>query len=153
MLGRRGPAQAAFTNPELLELGELARADVIVRPGRGRSSTSTARRWLESEDATATARRNVELLREYAQREPAQASRTGSSCASCARRSRSLGDEHGAVTGLRVARNRIEPRPGRQLRAVRDRRGGGRSTAAWCMRSIGYRGAPLPASRSTSAAA
>jgi ferredoxin--NADP+ reductase len=30
LLGRRGPAQAAFTNPELLELGELARADVIV---------------------------------------------------------------------------------------------------------------------------
>src|SRR4051812_17061056 len=32
MLGRRGPAQAAFTNPELRELGELARADVIVNP-------------------------------------------------------------------------------------------------------------------------
>ena len=28
--GRRGPAQAAFTNPELLELGELSDADVIV---------------------------------------------------------------------------------------------------------------------------
>src|SRR5215218_5865009 len=27
LLGRRGPAQAAFTNPELRELGELARAD------------------------------------------------------------------------------------------------------------------------------
>ena len=32
VLGRRGPAQAAFTNPELLELGELADADVIVDP-------------------------------------------------------------------------------------------------------------------------
>ena len=32
MVGRRGPAQAAFTNPELLELGELAGADVIVDP-------------------------------------------------------------------------------------------------------------------------
>ncbi len=28
--GRRGPAQAAFTNPELLELGELEDADVVV---------------------------------------------------------------------------------------------------------------------------
>src|SRR5215218_5081335 len=27
LLGRRGPAQAAFTNPELRELGELTRAD------------------------------------------------------------------------------------------------------------------------------
>ncbi len=32
MLGRRGPAQASFTNPELKELGALAEADVIVRP-------------------------------------------------------------------------------------------------------------------------
>src|SRR5262249_49559576 len=32
MVGRRGPAQAAFTTPELKELGELADADVIVDP-------------------------------------------------------------------------------------------------------------------------
>ena len=32
MLGRRGPAQAAFTPPELKELGELAGADVVVDP-------------------------------------------------------------------------------------------------------------------------
>ncbi len=31
LLGRRGPAQAAFTNPELKELGELPLADVVVR--------------------------------------------------------------------------------------------------------------------------
>ena len=30
VLGRRGPAQAAFTNPELLELGEMTDADVYV---------------------------------------------------------------------------------------------------------------------------
>src|ERR1700757_3902501 len=30
VVGRRGPAQAAFTNPELLELGELVDADIIV---------------------------------------------------------------------------------------------------------------------------
>ena len=33
VLGRRGPAQAAFTNPELLELGEMTDADVFVDPG------------------------------------------------------------------------------------------------------------------------
>src|SRR5256884_8678395 len=32
VVGRRGPAQAAFTTPELSELGELAGADVIVDP-------------------------------------------------------------------------------------------------------------------------
>ena len=33
VLGRRGPAQAAFTNPELLELSELTDADVYVDAG------------------------------------------------------------------------------------------------------------------------
>ena len=32
MLGRRGPAQASFTTPELEELGELADTDVVVDP-------------------------------------------------------------------------------------------------------------------------
>ena len=30
VLGRRGPAQAAFTNPEIKELGELEAADIVV---------------------------------------------------------------------------------------------------------------------------
>ena len=81
LLGRRGPAEAAFTNPELRELGELERADVIVDPAQ-----------LEGvdvpEDGDTTKRRNVEILRDYAQRELA-ASHTGWSCGSCARRWRS----------------------------------------------------------------
>src|SRR5207244_1246330 len=32
LLGRRGPAQAAFTNPEVKELGELADADITAIP-------------------------------------------------------------------------------------------------------------------------
>ena len=61
VIGRRGPAQAAFTNPELLELGELAGADVVVDPAD-----------LEGAVATDTnAERNLEVLREYAAREPA----------------------------------------------------------------------------------
>ena len=32
ILGRRGPAQAAFTNPEVRELGELTDADIVIEP-------------------------------------------------------------------------------------------------------------------------
>ena len=68
IVGRRGPAQAAFTNPELLELGELADADVIVDP-------EELDRALAVHDAGAeeniTSRRNVEILRSYAERPPA----------------------------------------------------------------------------------
>jgi len=60
VVGRRGPVQAAFTNPELLELGELAGADVVVDPAD-----------LEGAVATGTnSERNLEVLREYAAREP-----------------------------------------------------------------------------------
>src|SRR6266508_3765210 len=60
MVGRRGPAQAAFTTPELIELGELAGADVIVDPAD-----------LEGAEPTDTnSQRNLDVLREYAAREP-----------------------------------------------------------------------------------
>ena len=63
LLGRRGPAQAAFTNPELRELGGMTarRRTSSTR----RRSTSRSRRSLDK-----IARRNVEILRDYAQREP-----------------------------------------------------------------------------------
>ena len=41
MLGRRGPAQAAFTNPEAKELGQLPGADIHVPPGEAELDTCT----------------------------------------------------------------------------------------------------------------
>ena len=67
ILGRRGPAQAAFTNPELRELGELARADVVVDAAELELDPASAA-WLDSGDASPTARRNVAMLREFAAR-------------------------------------------------------------------------------------
>jgi ferredoxin--NADP+ reductase len=67
MLGRRGPAQAAFTNPELKELGELAGADIVVDPADLELDPASE---AALEDARGTARRNVDLLREYAARVP-----------------------------------------------------------------------------------
>ena len=68
MLGRRGPAQAAFTNPELLELGELTAADVYVDRSDIEIDEASARAI--SVDGELTARKNVEILTEFAQREP-----------------------------------------------------------------------------------
>ena len=53
MLGRRGPAQAAFTNPELRELGEMADADVVVDPADAELD-APAPRWLEHDGADPT---------------------------------------------------------------------------------------------------
>jgi ferredoxin--NADP+ reductase len=141
ILGRRGPAQAAFTNPELRELGELVRADVVVDPAELQLDPHSAA-WLESDGASPTARRNVSMLREFAAREPA-----GKSHRVALRFLRTpvevLGEPGGPVTGLRVVRNRLEP----------DARGGVRAVATdeheviscgLVIRSIGYRGRPLP---------
>src|SRR3954452_2567524 len=68
VLGRRGPAQAAFTNPELLELRDMTGADVLVDPEDCRLDPHSAEA-IEGEGNIA-ARRNVEILTEYASSEP-----------------------------------------------------------------------------------
>ncbi len=140
LLGRRGPAQAAFTNPELRELGELTRADIDVDPAELELDAESSA-WLESE-GDPTAKRNVELLREYAAREP-----HGHSHRVSLRFLRSpveiLGEgDDGRVTGVRVVRNRIERGDDGRLRAVPT----GEEEVIECglvLRSIGYRGRPL----------
>ena len=67
LLARRGPAQAAFTTPELKELGELAGADIVVDPADLELDPVSAAA-LESDT---NARRNLEVLGAYAARGPA----------------------------------------------------------------------------------
>src|SRR3982751_38533 len=68
MLGRRGPAQAAFTPPELQELGDLAGADVVVDPQDLQLDPASEAALEQDRDR---ARRNVDILRDYAKRDPA----------------------------------------------------------------------------------
>ena len=63
MVGRRGPAQASFTTPELKELGELADADVVVDPAELELEPAS-----EAAAAETAVARNLEVLREYAAR-------------------------------------------------------------------------------------
>lgn len=139
ILGRRGPAQAAFTNPELLELGELARADVIVDPAQMQLDP-VSEAWLASDRAEPTNRRNVEIMTEYSRREP-----EGKSHRVVLKYLRSpieiLGDGE-RVTGLRVAVNEIVDDGQGNPRAVAT----GETEEIECglvFRSIGYRGEPV----------
>jgi ferredoxin--NADP+ reductase len=68
VLGRRGPAQAAFTNAELRELGRMAGVHVTVDPAEAELDEVSAS-WL-AEEGTFTARRNVEVLQAYAAAPP-----------------------------------------------------------------------------------
>src|SRR5438876_3340237 len=74
LLGRRGPAQAAFTNPEIKELGELAGADIKVRPEEVELDPLSRAAVAKSQDRATT--KKVELLQGYAIRRPTGKPRT-----------------------------------------------------------------------------
>ena len=137
VLGRRGPAQAAFTNPELLELGELEDVDVIVDP-RDMELDEHSRRAIEVQ-GEATERRNVEILADYAQRKPKGAGRRvvlrflTSPVAI-------TGSDH--VTGVEVVRNRLA-RDGSGVLRARPTDEHETIPCHLVFRSIGYRGVAL----------
>jgi ferredoxin/flavodoxin---NADP+ reductase len=139
ILGRRGPAQAAFTNPELLELGELADADVIVDEAELEQALAVADPDAEED---ITCRRNVEILRDYASR-PAKGHRKRIVLRFLLSPAAFLADEHGRLGAVELVRNELVPAPSGGLRASAT---DARETlaAGIAFRAIGYRGIPLP---------
>jgi len=139
LLGRRGVAQAAFTNPEIKELGELPDADLIVRPEEV-ALDPVSRAALEASSDRATTKK-IEILQEYARRAP-----TGKRKRLFVRFLVSpvevLGDGRGHVRALRLVKNRLE---------ASDRGPQAKPTGAYeeipaglVFRSVGYKGVALP---------
>jgi len=138
VLGRRGPAQAAYTTPELRELGELTQADVNVDPAEAAiDDESTA--WLESDAADGTARRNVEMVGDYATR-PSSDKPRRIVLRYLVSPMRILGTER--VEAVELVRNRLVHEDGRARTEST-----GETDPLACdlvLRSIGYAGAPIP---------
>jgi ferredoxin--NADP+ reductase len=130
VLGRRGPAQAKFTNPEIKEFGHLAAADPIVRANELELDPQSAAEC----EKDRLMRQNVEILRSYIERGQGSKERrvhfrflvspveiTGS----------------GRVEQVRIERNKLV-----DGNAV----GGGEFetvNAGMVLRSVGYKGVPL----------
>lgn len=135
--GRRGPAQAAFTNPELLELGELADADVVVDPAELERALA-----MPDPNMGPPAERNVEVLRRYAERPL-----SGKSRRIVLRFLLSpveiIGDPASGVQAVTMGRNRLQATEQGTLRAVATDE---RETieTGLVLRAIGYRGSALP---------
>jgi ferredoxin--NADP+ reductase len=136
MLGRRGPVQAAFTPPELKELGEMAGAEPVVDAADLVLDPASE---AELEADRERARRNFDLLQEYAGREPEGKERRivlrflTSPVAI-------LGEER--VEAVEVVRNELVEEDGRIVA-----RPTGETETIPCglvLRSVGYRGVPLP---------
>ncbi|PYN20376.1 MAG: NADP oxidoreductase [Candidatus Rokuibacteriota bacterium] len=140
VLGRRGPAQAAFTNPEVRELGELAGADVSAQPEEVEPDELT-RQALERAPDRAT-QKKIEIIKEYARRTP-----TGKPRRLVMRFLVSpvelRDDGTGAVGGMRLVKNRLyatatgtlQPKATDQVEDL---------PVGLVFRSVGYRGVPVP---------
>ncbi len=140
LLGRRGPAQAAFTNPEIKEIGELAEADIIVRPEEAELDELSRTEVEEGGDRSLA--RKIELIQSYAGREP------------IGRKKRLhlrflispeelVAGSNGEVAAVRAVHNRLASSESGAISAIPTDE---RETipAGLVFRSVGYRGAPLP---------
>lgn len=140
LLGRRGPAQAAFTNPELKELGHLAEADLIIRPDEA-ALDELSRAELEA-SGDRMLQRKVDMIAEFAARPPEG-------------RKRQLflrffvspveltGDASGTVKALKLVRTRLVASESGTLSAEPTGEFETIETGL-VFRSVGYRGVPLP---------
>jgi ferredoxin--NADP+ reductase len=139
LLGRRGPAQAAFTNPEIRELAELDGADLVVQADE-LELDEVNREFLALNAAEQTHQRNIDTLRtQIPKGEGSQPKKV---------RARFfvspvevLGQER--VEGLRLEKNRLV----KDEKGVFKAQGTGVYEEIPCQlvfRSIGYKGHQLP---------
>jgi ferredoxin--NADP+ reductase len=140
MLGRRGPAQAAFTNPEVKELGEMEDADVVVLPEEVELGPLSQKSVAESGDRTT--QKKVEILQGFAAREPGHKSRK-LILRFLVSPTEIIGNEAGQIVGMRLVKNELyateagtlRPRPTDQYEEL---------PVGLVFRSVGYRGVPIP---------
>jgi ferredoxin--NADP+ reductase len=138
MLGRRGPLQAAFTPPEVKELGEMEDADARVLPEEADLDPLSLE---DLQEADRNARRNVEIVQKFAAREPAGKSRR-LFIRFLVSPVEILGEAEGRVTGIRLVRNELYRGGNGRLRP--------RAVDSYeelpvqlVFRSVGYEGVPL----------
>jgi ferredoxin--NADP+ reductase len=140
LLGRRGPLQAAFTTPELRELGDLPGATVTAVPEEVELDPLSRAELERGGDRVGA--KKVEILREYARRTPGGRPRT-IVFRFLVSPVELRGNEAGQVVGLRLVRNALAPTAAGTLQA----RPTGRYEdleVGLVFRSVGYRGVPIP---------
>jgi ferredoxin--NADP+ reductase len=140
LMGRRGPAQAAFTLKEIKEMGQLEDASSVTLPNEMELDEHSAKAIEENPDRMTI--KKLEVLNGFLGGSNEEASRT------CHVRFlvsplELTDDGNGAVGSMKVGRNRLEPSSSGRLGA----RATGESfewPVGLVFRSVGYRGVALP---------
>jgi ferredoxin--NADP+ reductase len=135
LLGRRGPQQATFTPPELIEFGEMADLDLIVEPGLFSDCAIP-------ETGDRTQQKIMKLLHSFSQRE-AGAKEKKLHFRFLVSPSEVIAAADGTVAGLKLEKNRLETGPDGTI-AVR---GTGETEilpVGMVLPAIGYAAQPIP---------
>jgi ferredoxin--NADP+ reductase len=140
LLGRRGPAQAAFTNPEIKELGEMAGANIYVPPAEAQLDELSQAELERNHDRLTT--KKIEIIQNYTHK-PASNKPRQLTLRFLVSPVELLGDEHGQVKAMRLVKNRLfateagtlRPEPTDIYEEL---------PVGLVFRSVGYRGVPLP---------
>lgn len=138
MLGRRGPLQAAFTNPEVRELGELPGADIHVPPEEALLDPLSQAELEESDDDTL--RKKVAIIQDFAQR-PREGKARLLTLRFLVSPIELVAGEDGGVRAMRLVRNsliaeggKLQPRATAHVEEL---------PVDLVFRSVGYRGVPI----------
>jgi ferredoxin--NADP+ reductase len=140
VLGRRGPAQAAYTPPEIKEMGELEDADVMVLAAEAELDPASRAEMEANGDKNVA--KNVAAIEDFAGRDS-----TGKSKQLVIRflvsPTELISDAEGRVSAIKIVKNEAYAADDGSVKA--------RATdqeeiipVGLVFRSVGYRGAPLP---------
>ena len=139
VLGRRGPAQAAFTNPELRELENLEDADLLVLPDEAEPDSLTLEELERKPDRTAQTK--IELIKKASERVPSKSKKI--IIRFLVSPTEIIAGENNKVKSVKVVKNRLyrsddgslRPKPTNETEEI---------PTDLVFRSVGYRGIPLP---------
>jgi ferredoxin--NADP+ reductase len=139
VLGRRGPAQAAFTNPEISEMGELADTDVVVLRSEGELDP-LSKADLKSNGDRST-RKKVKIIQSYID-QPSLGRSRKMIFRFLVSPTEIVGNDDGEVHCMKIVKNELyltdrgglRPRATSQIEDI---------PVGLVFTSIGYRGVPL----------
>lgn len=139
LLGRRGPAQAAFTPPEIQEMGELLDADVAVSVEEATLDAASLKYVRDNPDKNVE--KNIACINEYAKRSPSGKHRL-LTIRFLVSPTEATGDD-GKVAALKLVKNEAYLADDGSIRA-RETGSTEEIQVGLVFRSVGYRGVALP---------
>jgi ferredoxin--NADP+ reductase len=139
MIGRRGPAQAAFTNPELKELGNLDMADCLILKEESQLDDLTTQ-YL-SDNPERSIERKVEMISEYSNH--TKTKEKSLTIRFLLSPTEIIPDEDGNVKAIKLVKNALSKSDDGSLRPKATEENE-ILEVDMVFRSIGYSGIPLP---------